>query len=601
MSNRVVAAIIVMLGTAAVGSAVWARSHALAKGRETKQGGQAAVSSSTLPSGGAAAASPPLSNSGGASAKSVFVPPMNPQEALVIVRETTPNNTLQLDAKFEAANLPRSPDTVLRPHHFPYKQYPVNRFVKGDCHNCTSGDDCTGHFCAPVAWRQWSDDLKVIPVSYSLPLANFVTEIPTKDQNSASGVPGLKFTGQRYFDNETDYLGDYSRSYYCLTFKKGGWHALRHLEIIAAGCMPYFVDLESAPEDTLVHLPKQLLLEARDLPGVYFDCLKATVVIDHSVFPRDRYFSLLRQLIDHGRRELSSESMARYALARAGKAEAKSVAIITDWNAPEAPGCRSRWHFSLPKRKCKKVGGGVRCPPVRPIGPPPKREIPPECLGPTKGWPWMNCDCGSNGAPLKAQGSYLTWTLTHGLRSLLGKNAVDSSAVPFLYDTGPSNAHANADMKSKISAVLYGHGFGYAWRIPDNITINRTKMEERLRNKEFDAVFVFDRSSRLAGVADEAYGGEVIYSQDDDVLAQFGPKGMPKRGYTLLREVPDCLWYRPPLDRRQEAIKRCIDYKISKRSAGRGCFSDSLVGLLIGSKSPLRVRNETTRDPWWKP
>ena len=48
-----------------------------------------------------------------------------------------------------------------------------------------------------------------------------------------------------------------------------GWDSGRHLEIMASGALPYFVDLEHLPTRTLVHYPRALLHAATALPGVH--------------------------------------------------------------------------------------------------------------------------------------------------------------------------------------------------------------------------------------------------------------------------------------------------------------------------------------------
>jgi hypothetical protein len=47
--------------------------------------------------------------------------------------------------------------------------------------------------------------------------------------------------------------------------KKGGWDAMRHHEIIAAGCMPYFAEIESCPEQTLFNFRRPYFEQARHL------------------------------------------------------------------------------------------------------------------------------------------------------------------------------------------------------------------------------------------------------------------------------------------------------------------------------------------------
>ena len=47
-----------------------------------------------------------------------------------------------------------------------------------------------------------------------------------------------------------------------------GWDCFRHYEILGNGAIPYFLDLESSPKQTMALLPKALLLKARALSGV---------------------------------------------------------------------------------------------------------------------------------------------------------------------------------------------------------------------------------------------------------------------------------------------------------------------------------------------
>jgi hypothetical protein len=61
---------------------------------------------------------------------------------------------------------------------------------------------------------------------------------------------------------EAKYYEMYRLSMFAHTKKKGGWDCLRHYEILAAGCIPIFEDLDKCPEDTLSSFPKTLLKDA---------------------------------------------------------------------------------------------------------------------------------------------------------------------------------------------------------------------------------------------------------------------------------------------------------------------------------------------------
>lgn len=103
--------------------------------------------------------------------------------------------------------------------------------------------------------RPITDDLK--PINFCIPKELIVNEIPNKEKDYADIIPGELST--YIYDNQTDYYNDYQRSYYGVTFKKGGWDCLRHYEILMNGCIPYFPELETCPTNTMTLFPKMLV------------------------------------------------------------------------------------------------------------------------------------------------------------------------------------------------------------------------------------------------------------------------------------------------------------------------------------------------------
>jgi hypothetical protein len=63
------------------------------------------------------------------------------------------------------------------------------------------------------------------------------------------------------YKQEGPYYQQYADSLFGVTKKKGGWDCVRHYEILANNCIPWFMDLESCPKDTITTLPKTQLLE----------------------------------------------------------------------------------------------------------------------------------------------------------------------------------------------------------------------------------------------------------------------------------------------------------------------------------------------------
>jgi hypothetical protein len=88
---------------------------------------------------------------------------------------------------------------------------------------------------------------------------------------------------------------------------------------------------------------------------------------------------------------------------------------------------------------------------------------------------------------------YLADSLLHGLRTLLGANAVDFPKAEFLYDSYPVERRGE----------LYGHGFGLYGLLPD-VPTDRDDALRRARRGEFDLIVfadiwnTFDRFAELA-------------------------------------------------------------------------------------------------------
>ena len=107
-----------------------------------------------------------------------------------------------------------------------------------------------------------------------------------------------------------------------VTRKKAGWDCMRHLEIMAAGCIPYFIDLESLPRLTMQFYPKQMLAEAMSLKGVTLqgeDTNPESFNVDLKVLNFDKYYELATRILEHSRKHLTTSAMARYLLQTVSK------------------------------------------------------------------------------------------------------------------------------------------------------------------------------------------------------------------------------------------------------------------------------------------
>jgi hypothetical protein len=104
-----------------------------------------------------------------------------------------------------------------------------------------------------------SDLNKAYPLYFAIPEEIIVNNVQQKSKDYATIIPGDIST--YVYDNEQDYYNDYQQSYFGVTFKKGGWDCLRHYEIIANGCIPYFPDLHECPQHTMLSFPKKVVLD----------------------------------------------------------------------------------------------------------------------------------------------------------------------------------------------------------------------------------------------------------------------------------------------------------------------------------------------------
>jgi len=135
-----------------------------------------------------------------------------------------------------------------------------------------------------------------IPIHFAIPECKITVNKLDKTQEYGSIIPGQE--GYK-FDIEQEYYNDYNKSYFGVTMKKAGWDCMRHYEILSNNCIPYFVDLENCPQNILTNLPKELLLEARELTNN---------------FDEQKYFNILNELFDYTKQHLTTKQLAQYVL-----------------------------------------------------------------------------------------------------------------------------------------------------------------------------------------------------------------------------------------------------------------------------------------------
>jgi hypothetical protein len=91
------------------------------------------------------------------------------------------------------------------------------------------------------------------PVTFSHPSITSPGLSTTKTQAVSTVVPGFPYQ----YRSESLYHGQYERSQFAITFKKGGWDCFRHVEIIAAGAVPVMLGADRIPRFTMMRYPKR--------------------------------------------------------------------------------------------------------------------------------------------------------------------------------------------------------------------------------------------------------------------------------------------------------------------------------------------------------
>lgn len=145
--------------------------------------------------------------------------------------------------------------------------------------------------------------MPVHPIQFAIPDRHCVEAVPPKTRGFATCVPGRPST--YVFSTQEEYYQDMRDSYFAITTCKGGWDCMRHYEILANGCVPYFPDLPDCPADTMTELPKALILEAMALPGVSHGA------VDMEAFDPAAYHRLATAILEWTRERLTCSALAR--------------------------------------------------------------------------------------------------------------------------------------------------------------------------------------------------------------------------------------------------------------------------------------------------
>jgi hypothetical protein len=166
------------------------------------------------------------------------------------------------------------------------------------------------------------------PITFSIPAEKITTTIPPKEKILSNLIPGIAST--YIYNTEADYYNEYKKSYFAITTKKGGWDCMRHYEIMANGCIPYFPDIEHCPINTMALLPKTLLLEGNALYNKFKTKTIHTLTADDKMDDLINAYTLLQtKFLDYTKNHLTTTKMANYILEKSNHTSASKILYLS--------------------------------------------------------------------------------------------------------------------------------------------------------------------------------------------------------------------------------------------------------------------------------
>jgi hypothetical protein len=171
-------------------------------------------------------------------------------------------------------------------------------------------------------------------ITFSIPESKIVDNIPFKKKILSELVPGEINT--YIYNTEETYYQQYQDSFFAITKKKAGWDCMRHYEIIANGCLPYFIDIENCPENTMALLPKDLFIQANHL---YLSKFINKTIENLSTNTIDEYNLLVRKFLDHLKNHLTTKNMANYILQKTNHNNATKILYLSGNTLPDYLRC----------------------------------------------------------------------------------------------------------------------------------------------------------------------------------------------------------------------------------------------------------------------
>jgi hypothetical protein len=170
------------------------------------------------------------------------------------------------------------------------------------------------------------------PGYFSIPAENIVESAPDKRRDWATVVPGRKET--YLFKVEASYRKDLEEAYFGITRRRFGWATNRNLEMLAAGCIPFFCGIEKLPRTGTLHSLQLDFLRwvVASYPGVVAKCFPHKKAlgfpIDQSKFNKTAYQIIAAKLLQHTKNYQTTTYHALYFLSATSLTELPKRVLV---------------------------------------------------------------------------------------------------------------------------------------------------------------------------------------------------------------------------------------------------------------------------------
>jgi hypothetical protein len=171
------------------------------------------------------------------------------------------------------------------------------------------------------------------PITFSIPSEKICLNENVKKKIISSLIPGDIST--YIYNNEQEYYDEYKQSYFAITRQKAGWDCMRHYEILANGCIPYFINIENCPKNTMYLCPKDLFLESNILYEKFKD-KNINALTNEEI---NEYNILQKKLLEYTKNHLTTNKIAKYILEKINLGKVEKILYLSGDTSPDYLRC----------------------------------------------------------------------------------------------------------------------------------------------------------------------------------------------------------------------------------------------------------------------